>query len=148
MTCGRIIFWFDGGLKPLIIVQFSVFQKGLHMMEQIMNFFITSAYAEGPMPGPSPQSSGLSLIMMFAIFFVFIYFAIWRPQSKRAKEQQNLMSSLAKGDEVMTAGGLLGRITKISDKYITLSVGNNVDILMQKSAVVSVLPKGTLKSIE
>ncbi|VVC73802.1 hypothetical protein AQULUS_15510 [Aquicella lusitana] len=119
-------------------------------MEQIMNFFIplAKAQSQGSMPPPGPQGGGMSLMVMFVIFFLFIYFAIWRPQTKRAKEQQNLLNSLAKGDEVMTAGGILGRIIKLSDKYITLSVANNVEILMQKSAVVSVLPKGTLKSIE
>ena len=116
------------------------------MMEQALSFFMSNAYADTA--GPAPQGGGMSFIMMFVIFFLFIYFAIWRPQNKKAKEQQNMMSALAKGDEVMTAGGLLGRISKISDQYITLSVANNVEILMQKSSVVSVLPKGTLKSIE
>lgn len=86
--------------------------------------------------------------MMFVIFFLFIYFAIWRPQSKRAKQQQALLSSLTKGDEVMTAGGILGRITKLTDNYIGLAIANNIEILVQKSSVVTILPKGTLKSIE
>ncbi|EKD70632.1 MAG: hypothetical protein ACD_46C00465G0001, partial [uncultured bacterium] len=85
---------------------------------------------------------------MFVIFFLFIYFAIWRPQNKRAREQKNMLSALAKGDEVMMAGGMIGRIAKISDQYITLTIGTNMDILMQKSSVVTVLPKGTIKSIE
>ncbi|TAK74036.1 MAG: preprotein translocase subunit YajC, partial [Gammaproteobacteria bacterium] len=85
---------------------------------------------------------------MFAIFIFFVYFAIWRPQNKRAKEQQMMLASLAKGDEVVTAGGIVGRIDKIMDKHILLSVANNVGIVMQKSAVVSILPKGTLKSFE
>jgi len=114
-------------------------------MEQIS--LISSAYADTPGSMPA-QGGGLSLVVMFAIFFVFVYFTIWRPQSKRAREQQNLLSSLTKGDEVMTAGGLLGRITKMSDQYINLAVGNNVEILMQKTAVVSVLPKGTIKAVE
>ena len=117
------------------------------MMEQLLNFFVPNAYADAA--AASPQGGGMSLIMMFAIFFIFAYFAIWRPQSKRAKEQQALLSSLAKGDEVVTVGGLLGRISKMTDQYITLSVGvNNVEIVMQKSSVATVLPKGTLKSIE
>lgn len=119
-------------------------------MDQLVNFFISAAHADvsGTLSGSGQQGSGYSFLIMFAVFFVFIYFAIWRPQSKRAKEQQNLMSSLAKGDEVLTAGGLLGRIAKISGQYITLSIANNVDIVMQKSAVVNVLPKGTLKAME
>jgi preprotein translocase subunit YajC len=118
------------------------------MMEQISNFFISSAYADTPSVAAGPQGGGLSLVMMFVIFFVFVYFTIWRPQSKRAREQQNLLSSLAKGDEVMTAGGLLGRISKMTDQYITLAVANNVEILMQKTSIVNVLPKGTIKAVE
>jgi preprotein translocase subunit YajC len=107
---------------------------------------ISTAYAQSA--APAQQGGGFSFLIMFAIFFVFIYFFMWRPQSKRAKEQQNLMSSIAKGDEVMTAGGLLGKVVKVSGQYVTLSVAENVDIVMQKSSVVSVLPKGTLKNIE
>ena len=116
-------------------------------MDQLMNFLISNAYADTGALGSQP-GGGISFVLMFAIFFVFIYFAIWRPQNKRAKEQRNLLSSLTKGDEVMTAGGILGRIIKITDQYVVISVANNVDITMQKSAVVSLLPKGTLKSIE
>jgi preprotein translocase subunit YajC len=108
---------------------------------------MSNAYADS-VATPPDQGGSMSFILMFVIFFVFIYFAIWRPQNKRAKEQRNLLSSLAKGDEVITAGGLLGRLAKITDQYITLSIANNVEITMQKSAIVSVLPKGTLKSIE
>ena len=122
------------------------------MMELVSNFFVSSAYADTPgvvsAAGPASQGGGFSLLFMFVIFFVFVYFTIWRPQSKRAREQQNLLGSLAKGDEVMTAGGLLGRITKMTDQYITLAITNNVEIVMQKSSVVNVLPKGTLKAIE
>lgn len=118
------------------------------MMEPIINFFISNAYAEPVAAAASPQGGSFSFIMMFVVFFLFIYFAIWRPQNKRAKEQQNLLGSLTKGDEVMTAGGLLGRITKISDQYLSIAIANNVEIVMQKSSVVAVLPKGTLKSME
>lgn len=117
------------------------------MMEQILSFFIPNAYAETT-AAPAQAGGMTSLVMMMVIFVLFLYFGVWRPQSRRAKEQQTLMDSLAKGDEVVTAGGILGRITKITDQYITLSVASNVDIVMQKSTIVSVLPKGTLKSIE
>lgn len=117
------------------------------MMEQLMNFFVTSAYADTPV-GASPQGGGISMIMMFGIFFLFAYFAIWRPQSKRAKEQQNLLSSLAVGDEVVTIGGILGRITKMKDQYLVINLNTEgSDIVVQKSSVATVLPKGTLKSI-
>lgn len=115
-------------------------------MEPILSFFISNAYAESQTP--VAQGGGFSFVIMFIIFFLFIYFAVWRPQNKRAKEQQSLLSSLAKGDEVVTAGGVLGRIVKVSDPYIVLSIANNVDIVLQKSTVVTVLPKGTLKTLE
>ena len=117
------------------------------MIEQLLSVFVSDAYAD-TVGGAATQGGGMSFVMMFAIFFLFIYFAIWRPQNKRSKEQRNLLDSLAKGDEVITAGGIVGRLTKITDKYISLAVANTTDIVMQKSAVISVLPKGTLKSIE
>ena len=118
------------------------------MMDQLIGFFISNAYADFQAGAASPQGGGISFVLMFVVLLGFIYFAVWRPQNKRAKEQQHMLSSLAKGDEVVTAGGLLGRITKISDPYLTLFVANNVEIVMQKSSVINVLPKGTLKSIE
>ena len=119
-------------------------------MLQMMNLFISNAYADvsPSFSAPNQQGGGLSFIIMIVIFFLFIYFAIWRPQNKRAKEQQNLLKSLTKRDEVTMAGGLLGRITKIADPYIIVSVADHVEVVMQKSSVVSLLPKGTLHSIE
>lgn len=118
------------------------------MMEELTRFFVSNAYADAPGSIPAPQGGGFSFLIMFVGLFLFIYFAIWRPQNKRAKEQQNLLNSLAKGDEVVTAGGLLGRITKISEQYVAVTIANNVDIILQKSSIVNVLPKGTLKAIE
>src|SRR3990167_6221966 len=96
----------------------------------------------------APQTSSASFFIMLAVFCFFLYFAVWRPQNKRAKEQQNLLTSLAKGDEVMTVGGVLVRISLIADQYIGLSIANNVEIFVQKSAVASLLPKGTLSAIK
>ncbi|SRR5579883_51336 len=118
------------------------------MMDQFLSVFISSAYAADMSGAPASQGGGISFIVMFVIFFVFIYFAVWRPQNKRAKEQQMMLNSLEKGDEVVTAGGIVGRISKMMDKYILLSVANNVEIVIQKSSVAGVLPKGTLKSLE
>jgi len=115
-------------------------------MDNLLDFFVSSAYAQSAIGGQ--QGGGISFAIMFAVFFLFIYFFMWRPQNKRAKEQQNLLDSLTKGDEVVTSGGFLGRISKISGQYVTLSVANNVDVVMQKTSVVSVLPKGTLKTID
>jgi preprotein translocase subunit YajC len=141
--------YFDLLGTQLIITPFSRILKGNFMFEQIMNVFVSNAHADTAAPmAAGAQGGGMSFVMMFVIFFLFIYFAVWRPQSKRAKEQQSLMTSLTKGDEVMTAGGMLGRITKLTDQYIGLAIANNVEILIQKSSVVTVLPKGTLKSID
>ena len=115
-----------------------------------MNFFIANAYADtmGSVPGAAQQGGGFpSMLLIMGLFVVFMYITIWRPQSKRAKEQQNMINSIGKDDEVITAGGVLGRVSKVSDQYITLSVATNLDLVLQKSAVVSVLPKGTIKSI-
>lgn len=119
-------------------------------MEQLLSFFVSNAHAEPAdlLSGSSAQGGGFSFVIMFAVFFLFIYFFIWRPQNKRAKEQQNLLDSLAKGDEIVTIGGLLGRISKISGQYMTVTIANNVDVVMQKSSVATVMPKGTLKTIE
>lgn len=118
------------------------------MMDQILSFFIPSAYADS-MTGPGAQQGGsFSFLMMALVMVAFLYFAVWRPQNKRAKEQQALLESLAKGDEIVTIGGVLGKIAKIGDQYLTITVANNIEIAIQKSSVATVLPKGTLKSIE
>lgn len=118
----------------------------MQLFDTISSFFISSANAATPSATP-PQGGGFSFVVMMGILIFFMYFAIWRPQTKRAKEQRDLLTSLAKGDEVVTAGGILGTITKISDNYVVISLSDNVEITMQKSSVVSALPKGTLKSI-
>lgn len=116
------------------------------MFDQMLSFFVANAYANTA--GTPEQQGGGTFFVMLAVMVFFLYFAVWRPQSKQAKEKRQLLEGLAKGDEVVTAGGLLGKISKISDHYITLSIAANMDVAMQKSAVISVLPKGTLKTIE
>ena len=93
-----------------------------------------------------PQGGLVQFVPLILIFGIF-YFLIIRPQSKRAKEQQTFISALKRGDEVVTAGGILGRVTKVSDSYIVLALSDTVEITLQKSSIVSALPKGTLKSI-
>jgi len=75
------------------------------------------------------------------------YFLLLRPQQKRAKEQKAMLAALQKGDEIITVGGELGRVSKVGENYISLEVAENVTVLIQKSAVQTVLPKGTIKSI-
>jgi len=119
------------------------------MLDTILNFFISSAHADTVTPAvQTPPGGGmLPMLGMVAVVFVFMYFVSIRPQTKRAKEHRNLLNSLTKGDEVMTSGGILGKIAKINDNYAVLALADTVEITVQKSSIVSALPKGTLKSI-
>lgn len=115
----------------------------------LLSQVVTNAYAEptSSQTLSGQQGGGLSFVIMLAFVIIFIYVAIWRPQSKRAKEQQNLLGSLTKGDEIVTIGGVLGKIVDIAEPYITVALAENVNVIMQKSSVASVLPKGTMKNI-
>mgnify|MGYP002632934395 CR=1 FL=1 len=107
-------------------------------------FFASKAYAEAGAPAdPSP----LFTFLMFGGLFVFMYFIMIRPQQKRQKEHNNLIDSLAKGDEVVTTSGMLGKITKIESEYLVLEVGSGQELKFQKNAVHAILPKGTIKAI-
>ncbi len=111
-----------------------------------MDFFINSAVAQTTTGTQTQQSPWTSFIFLGGFILIF-YFMLIRPQSKRAKEHKALVESLAKGDEVMTAGGILGKVTAVDEQYIAVSVAENVELKMQKSSVSAVLPKGTIKSI-
>lgn len=117
----------------------------MDFMNSFINFFISPAMAQdGAAPqGPSP----LFNFIILGGFVVIFYFIIWRPQSKRAKEQKALMESISKGDEVMTTGGILGKALQVDENYVVVEVADNVQLKMQKSSVAAVLPKGTIKSI-
>lgn len=106
---------------------------------------ITNAYATNGTG--TTENSLMSMLPILIIFVAFFYFLIIRPQTKRAKEHQSLISNLKKDDEVITGGGLLGKITKIADNFVVIKVSENVEIPVQKSAVSSVMPKGTIKSV-
>ena len=95
----------------------------------------------------TPQGSFLSVLPMLVIFIAVFYFLLVRPQSIRAKEHKELLDNLAVGDEVVTTGGVIGRLAKLRDNYIILSVSKDVEMTIQKNAIASVLPKGTLESI-
>ena len=105
---------------------------------------ISSAFAQAA-PSGDPGYIGLLPIVLM---FVLLYFLMIRPQMKRAKESKAMIEALQKGDEVITAGGVLGRITKLSDGYISLEIAPNTEIAVQKSAVQVLLPKGTIKSVQ
>lgn len=99
----------------------------------------------------APEGSALMGMLPIVLMFVILYFLMIRPQMKRQKEHRNLVANLAKGDEVLTSGGMLGKVSKVTDTYITVEVADladkPVEVLMQKTSVSTVLPKGTIKSL-
>jgi len=105
---------------------------------------ISNAYAQAA-GGGDPGFVGLLPIVLM---FVLLYFLMIRPQMKRAKEHKQMVEALQKGDEVITAGGVVGRISKIGDAYVTLEIAPNTEISVQRAAVQTLLPKGTLKTIQ
>jgi len=114
-------------------------------MENPMSFFISDVYAQAtPAAGQAPNP--MSWIFL-AVMFGALYFILIRPQQKRVKEHRAMVTTLSKGDEVVTNGGLLGRITKVGDSFITLEIAQGVEVTVQKQAVASLMPKGTIKSV-
>ncbi len=107
-----------------------------------MSFFISDALAEG---GAAAQGDPITALLFPVGLLVLFYFFLIRPQSKRAKEQKAMVAGLSKGDEVLTQSGILGKIVKISDSFVLLEISNNVNVTIQKSAVGSLMPKGTIK---
>ncbi|MCW8879291.1 MAG: preprotein translocase subunit YajC [Kangiellaceae bacterium] len=106
--------------------------------------FIGNAMAAG---GGASTGSGMSSLIMMALFAVVFYFLLIRPQSKRQKEHKNMLEAIQKGDEVVTSGGILGKVTKITDNFIVLTVASGVEMKFQKHAVTATLPKGTIKAV-
>ncbi len=103
--------------------------------------FISNAYA-----ATAPATDFTSFLPLIVIFLLF-FFMIIRPQMKQAKEQRNMIAALQKGDEVVTSGGIVGKVTKVTDAFVTLEIATNTEITVQKHAIQSALPKGTIKSI-
>jgi preprotein translocase subunit YajC len=108
---------------------------------EILDFFIASAHAQDA----APQGGLMSFLPLIVIFIIF-YFLLIRPQMKRAKEHKKLVQQLSTGAEVVTNGGLLGRITKVDESFVTVEFADNVQIKVQKHAIASVMPKGTIKA--
>jgi preprotein translocase subunit YajC len=107
---------------------------------------ISPAWAQAP--AAAPQGGGIESMLLILAMFAVLYFLMIRPQMKRAKEHKTMVEGLQKGDEVITAGGILGRITKVDDQYVTVSLAEGVEVQMQRHAVQTVLPKGTIKTIQ
>lgn len=110
-----------------------------------MSLFISDALAATP-DAAAQQPGGLSMLIMPLVFLLIFYFMLWRPQSKRAKEQREMVDGIQKGDEIVTSGGLLGKVCDVSEKFLSVEITEQTVVKLQRSAVSAVLPKGTLKS--
>jgi preprotein translocase subunit YajC len=112
-----------------------------------MSLFISSAHAQAAPGGAT--GGGFEMLIMLGVFGLIFYFMLYRPQAKRVKDHKNLVTSLSKGDEVLTQGGMVGKISKVADDkdFIELALNDSTNIVIQKSAVSAVLPKGTMKAI-
>jgi len=109
-----------------------------------MSFLISTAHAA---PAAAQGPSLMANILMIAVFIVIFYFLIWRPQAKRAKEHRSLIESLGVGSEIVFAGGLMGRITKLEGDFAVVELARGVDVKIQRASVISVLPEGTLNNL-
>ncbi len=105
--------------------------------------WISNAYAQGT---GSPDQGLIAFLPMIAIFIIF-YFMLIRPQQKKGKEQKAMIDAITKGDEVVSAGGIVGKVAKINENYVTLEVASGVEINVQRSAIALLLPKGTIKAL-
>ena len=109
-----------------------------------MSLFISTAHAAGE---ASQQPGLMTNLLMIAVFVAIFYFLIWRPQAKRAKEHRSLVESLGLGSEVVFAGGLMGKITKIEGDFVVVELSRGVEVKVQRASVISVLREGTLKNL-
>lgn len=109
---------------------------------------IGTAYAAAGVPAHGNEGSLMSVLPMLVIFVLIFYFLLIRPQSKRQKEHRKLIEGVGKGDEIVTAGGIMGKVTQVDENAVHLVIAKDVEITLQKASISSVLPKGTLKSIE
>ena len=110
-----------------------------------MSFFISDAWAEAA-PAAAQQPDMLNALLPFIALFAVFYFLLIRPQQKRAKEHKKLLDNLAKGDEVVTSGGVVGKVTDLGDNFIEVEVADNVRVKVQRAMIAGVLPKGTIKA--
>ncbi len=107
-----------------------------------MEIFIQNAMAQTPNPS---SSGGIETLVLLGAFFLILYLLVIRPQSKRNKEHKQMIASLSRNDEIVTNGGLLGRVVEVGETFVKLEVSNNMIVKVQKQAVAQLMPKGTLK---
>jgi len=112
-----------------------------------MPVFISEAFAQAAPAAAAAESpfGGITGMLPILLMFVVLYFVMIRPQMKRQKEHKSMIDALAKGDEVVTTGGMLGKVTKMGESFLTIEIATGVEIQVQRSAVVQVMPKGTVK---
>jgi len=110
-----------------------------------MSFFISDAMAEGA-TAAGQQGGGLLGMLPLVLIMVLFYFMLIRPQTKRAKEHKNMVEALARGDEIVTNGGLLGRVNEVTDSFLNVEIANGVEVKIQKQSVATLVPKGTYKN--
>ncbi len=115
-------------------------------MDFLMNFLISSAWGQAPAAGAQPAAGGYSFLIMVVGFGALMYFMLIRPQSKRQKEHARMIEGLAKDDEVVTSGGLLGKIMAVGEQFVTVEFAQGVVMKVQKSTISMVMPKGTMKN--
>lgn len=104
-------------------------------------------FAEGA-AAPVPQGGGFGPIIFLVAILAFMYFLVWRPQQKKAKDQRALVASVAADDEVLLSSGIVGKVSAVYDQYIAVNVGNDVTVTVQRAAVTAILPKGTLSTLK
>ena len=109
-----------------------------------MSFFISDALAQD---AGAQAGGGFEMIIPLLLMFVIFYFLLIRPQQKKAKEHKNMVEALSKGDEIITNGGLVAKITEVDESFLTCKVADNVEVKVQRHAIMSVLPKGTIKNL-
>ncbi len=111
-----------------------------------MSFFIESVHAAAE---PAAQSGDpMSGMLFFVGMLALMYFLLIRPQQKRSKEHKKMVEAITKGDEIVTNGGMLGKITEMGDQYISLEIANNIEVKLQRHAIATVLPKGSIKAVQ
>ena len=128
-------------------VGFCVCGRVCFIVLEFLLVFISSAFAQAApaAAGGTDMMSSLTSMLPLVLMFVVLYFVMIRPQMKRQKEHRAMIDALTKGDEVATAGGLLGKVAKLGEGYMTLELAPGIEVQVQRSAVVQVLPKGTIK---
>ncbi len=112
-----------------------------------MSFFISDAWAEAAPAAAQQQPDLLSAMFPFIILFIVFYFLLIRPQSKRAKEHKQMIEALKKGDEIVTAGGLMGKVIEVGDNFVELELADNIQVKLERASVAKVMPKGTIKTL-